>query len=41
MVPKILPLPVAEAKKNGDKQFWKEKFHAANALMNSPIFFSF
>jgi hypothetical protein len=30
---------------NGDKQFWKEKFHAANgkaqhALMNGPVFFS-
>jgi hypothetical protein len=40
MVLKILPLPLAEAK-NGDKQFWKEKFHAANALMNSQIFYSF
>jgi hypothetical protein len=26
-VPKVLPLTQA---KNGDKQFWKDKFHAAN-----------
>jgi hypothetical protein len=31
--------------RNGDKQFWKEKFHATNgkaqhALMNGPFFFS-
>jgi len=30
--------------KNGDQQFWKEKFHAANeeaqhAIMNNPVFF--
>jgi len=36
-------MPLAQAK-NGDKQFWKEKFHAANvkawhALMNIPVFF--
>jgi hypothetical protein len=27
-VAKILPLPIAKAK-NGDTEFWKEKFHAA------------
>jgi hypothetical protein len=42
-IPKILTLPLAYAK-NGDKQFWKEKFHAANgnaqhALMNGSVFF--
>jgi hypothetical protein len=26
---KILPLPLTQAQ-NGDKQFWKEKFHVAN-----------
>jgi hypothetical protein len=41
-VPRFLPLPLAKAK-NGDQQFWKEKFHAANeeaqlALMNGPGF---
>jgi len=41
-VPKILPLPLAYAK-NGDQQFWIEKFHAANekaqyASMNHPVF---
>ncbi len=40
--PKILPLPLAKAQ-NGDEQFWKEKFHAANAKaqhapMNGPVF---
>jgi hypothetical protein len=40
---KILPLPLGQAK-NGDQQFWKQKFHAANeeaqhALMNNPVFF--
>jgi hypothetical protein len=29
VVLKFLPMPLAQAK-NGDKQFWKEKFHAAN-----------
>jgi hypothetical protein len=43
MSPKILPLPLAWVK-NGDEQFWKEKFHAADrkaqhALMNNPGFF--
>jgi hypothetical protein len=43
MQPKFLPLPLAQAK-NGQKQFWKYKFHAAiwkahYALMNDPIFF--
>jgi hypothetical protein len=42
---KILPLPLAYAT-NGDQQFWKQKFHAANeeaqhALMNNPVFFLF
>jgi len=42
-VPKILSLTLAYTK-NGDQQFWKEKFHAANeeaqhALMNDPVFF--
>jgi hypothetical protein len=42
-VPKILSVTLAYAK-NGDQQFWKEKFHAANeeaqhALMNDPVFF--
>jgi hypothetical protein len=41
-VPRFLRLSLAKAK-NGDQQFWKEKFHAANeeaqlALMNGPIF---
>ncbi len=41
-VPRFLPLPLAK-EKNGDQQFWKEKFHAANeeaqlALMNGPVF---
>jgi hypothetical protein len=44
-VPKILSLTLAYPK-NGDQQFWKEKFHAANeeaqqALMNDPVFFLF
>jgi hypothetical protein len=39
---KILTLSLAQAK-NGDKQFWKEKFHIANgkaqhALMKGPVF---
>jgi hypothetical protein len=38
MVLKILPLPLAEAK-NGDKQFCKEKFHAANAGQSNFLFF--
>jgi hypothetical protein len=42
IVLKILALSLAYPK-NGDQQFWKEKFHAANeeaqhALMNNPIF---
>jgi hypothetical protein len=41
-VPRFVPLPLAKVK-NGDQQFWKEKFHAANeeaqlALMNGPDF---
>jgi hypothetical protein len=37
-----LPLPLAEAE-NGDEEFWKKKFHAANgkaqhALMKGPVF---
>ncbi len=41
-VPKFLPWLLAQAK-NGDLQFWKQKFHAANgnaqhALMNDPVF---
>jgi hypothetical protein len=36
-------LPLAQ-RKNGDEQFWKEKFHAATGkvqyeLINSPLFF--
>jgi hypothetical protein len=42
-VPKILSLTLAYAK-NGDQQFWKEKFHAANeeaqhALTIDLVFF--
>jgi hypothetical protein len=42
-VPKILSLTLAYTK-NGDQQFWKEKFHAANeeaqhALVKDPVFF--
>jgi len=48
VAPKILPLPLASAQNgddNGDKQFWKEKFHAANgkaqhAITNGPVFSS-
>ncbi len=29
LCPQILPLPLAYVN-NGDQQFWKEKFHAAN-----------
>jgi hypothetical protein len=29
IVPKILPLPLAQAK-NGGKEFWKEKFHGVS-----------
>jgi hypothetical protein len=37
-----LPRPFAKAK-NGDEEFWKEKFHVANgkaqhALMKGPVF---
>jgi hypothetical protein len=43
-VPKILPLPLAYVK-NGDQQFWKEKFHAANGkaqhVLTNDQFFSF
>jgi hypothetical protein len=35
-VPKVLPLTQA---KNGDKQFWKDKFHAANECF--LLFFGF
>jgi hypothetical protein len=41
-VSRILPLPLAQAK-NGDKQFWRAKFHAPNgkaqhALMMGLVF---
>jgi hypothetical protein len=41
-VPKFLPLQLAQVK-NGDQQFWKEQFHAANPkaqhpLMMGPVF---
>ncbi len=44
-VPLFVPLPLAQAK-NGDKQFWKQKFHAANekapyALMRGLLYFLF
>jgi hypothetical protein len=43
-IPKILPLPLAYVK-NGDQQFWKEKFHAANGkaqhVLTNDQFFSF
>jgi hypothetical protein len=32
IVPKILPLPLAEAK-NGDEQFWQEKLHVASGKL--------
>jgi hypothetical protein len=42
MSPKFCPLPLAKAK-NGDEEFWKQKFYAANgkaqhALMKGPVF---
>jgi hypothetical protein len=38
-----VPQPLAQAK-NGDRQFWKQKFHAPNetaqhALTRGPVFF--
>jgi hypothetical protein len=38
MSPKSLTQPLAQAK-NGDKQFWKETFHATNAKAQGALIF--